>query len=377
MDLSSRALNRATLARQLLLRRKRLSVVDAMHQVVALQAQEPVSPYVALWNRISRFDRADLDAAFVDGRTVKATLMRITLHAVDATDHPSFHEAMLVTLRAARLNDRRFKRTGLTPADAGALVPRLLEFVSEPRTNTEVEAWVDEQVGELPKPGVWWALRQVAPLVHAPTGGAWSFGPRPSFRAAPTKPAGGEEGEAVQRLVWRYLEGFGPATVQDIAQFGLLYRPIVREAVEALAGSLDVLEGPAGSELLDVPGARRPAEDTPAPPRLMAMWDSVLLAYADRSRVIPPEYRQLVMRKNGDVLPTLLVDGFVAGVWRPVEGGIETLSFHPLPDEVWSELAGEARSLVALLADREPTAYRRYGRWWPTLPVDEIRVLPG
>jgi len=109
----------------------------------------------------------------------------------------------------------------------------------------------------------------------------------------------------------------------------------------------------------------------------MAMWDSILLAYSVRSRVIPPGYRKLVTRSNGDVLPTLLVHGYVASVWRPVEGGIEATAFHRLPDEAWEGLAAEARSLVVFLADREPEVYRRYDYRWSTLPSVEARLLPG
>jgi hypothetical protein len=130
--------------------------------------------------------------------------------------------------------------------------------------------------------------------------------------------------------------------------------------------------------LYDVPGGLLPAEDVPAPPRLMAMWDSVLLAYADRSRVVPPEWRRHVTRVNGDVLPTLLVDGHVAGVWRAVEGGVEATAFRPLPGHVWEQLAVEAASLVAFLAPRDPVAYRRYDHWWVKgLPAAEVRLLPG
>jgi len=91
--------------------------------------------------------------------------------------------------------------------------------------------------------------------------------------------------------------------------------------------------------------------------------------------VIPPEYRKLVMRSNGDVLPTLLVDGHVAGVWRPVDGGIEATAFAPLPPEAWEGLASEAAALVPFLADRDPAVYRRYAHWWQTLPAGEVRVL--
>ena len=153
---------------------------------------------------------------------------------------------------------------------------------------------------------------------------------------------------SMQWLVRRYLEGFGPATVRDIAQFSTLYRPPARDAVAAMAGSLERLEGPDGEELFDVPDGLLPPEDAPAPPRLMAMWDSTLLAYVDRSRIIPPDYRQLVMRSNGDVLPTLLVDGYVAGVWRPVEGGIEATAFHRLSDDAWDGLETEARALMTI-----------------------------
>jgi Winged helix DNA-binding domain len=109
----------------------------------------------------------------------------------------------------------------------------------------------------------------------------------------------------------------------------------------------------------------------------MAMWDSILLAYVDRSRVIPSGYQQLVTRTNGDVLPTLLVDGHVAGVWRAVGEGIEATAFHPLPASAWDGLAAEAKDLVPLLAARDPEPYRRYHHWWAKLPHAETRLLPG
>jgi hypothetical protein len=376
MRLTPRQLNRATLARQLLLQREPLPVLEAVHRLVAIQAQEPASPYIALWNRIADFDPADLDAAFVDHTVVKATLMRITLHAVAARDHRAFHEAMQGTLRGSRLHHRRFKSAGLPVAAADALVPGLLAFASQPRSVAELEEWVDEQIGVRPKPSVWWALRSIAPLVHAPTGAPWTFGPRPSYLAAPTPPATDEQAGAVEHLVRRYLGAFGPASVQDFAQFAMLRQPTVRPAFEALADVLGTFEGPGRAVLYDIPGAPVPDEAIAAPPRLMAMWDSTLLAYADRSRVIPPEYRPLVIRANGDVLATLLVDGFVCGVWRPVPDGIEATSFHPLPAQAWEALAAEARDLLGHLAARDLNVYRRYARWWTALPSAEVHILP-
>src|SRR5580692_5137528 len=145
MRLTARRLNRATLARQLLLRREPLEVAEAVRRVVALQAQAAASPYLALWNRLAPFDPASLDAAFAGHAVIKATLMRITLHAVTAADYPPFRGAMVESLRAARLRDRRYTQTGLSAADADALIPHLLEFTAERRTNL-----VDGQVA-----GVW------------------------------------------------------------------------------------------------------------------------------------------------------------------------------------------------------------------------------
>lgn len=378
MRITARELNRATLGRQLLLQREPLGIVDAVRRVVALQAQQPASPYLALWNRLTDFDPADLDTAFADSTVVKSTVVRMTLHAVHVDDYRAFREAMEPSLRAAKLNDR-FTASGLTVEDAYALVPELLAFADQPRTAAECEAWLEERLGAPPKPGAWWGLRQYAPLLHAPTKGPWSFGSRPSYVAPRTRPVLADpdvSADSLQVLVRRYLEAFGPASVADVAQFAMVQRARAKAALSALSGELERLEGPDGAELYDVPGAPRPAEDTPAPPRLMAMWDSTLLAYADRSRVIPPDYRALVTRSNGDV-PTLLVDGYVAGVWRPVEGGIEATAFHSLPDEAREGVAAEARALVALLADREPQVYRRYEHWWTTLPSAEVRVLPA
>ena len=375
MQLTARLLNRATLARQLLLDRAQIDVVEAAHRVVALQAQEPASPYVALWNRVKDFDPAELDAAFAEQTVVKAQLMRITLHAVAARDYPAFHEAMQPTLRAARLYDRRFRSEGVAIADVDALVPDLLAFTATPRSNQDVERWLEQRF-DAPKPRVWWAMRQYGPFVHAASGPPWSFGARPAYVGARLQARPEDVTTSVQWLVRRYLAGFGPATMQDIAQFGTILRPPIKAALDSLGDELVRYDGPDGATLYDVPDGLLPPEETPAPPRLLPMWDSVLLAYKDRRRVMPADHRTLVMRNNGDVLPTLLVDGQVAGVWRPLEGGIEATAFHALADDAWAGLETEARGLSAFLADRDPAIYHgRFAHWWAKLPDAEVRIL--
>jgi hypothetical protein len=377
VKITARGLNRATLDRQMLLRRESLSFKDAVRRLVALQAQAAPSPYLALWNRLDGFDAADLDTAFANREVVKATLMRATLHAINGDDYQVFREAMEPTLRAVR-PDNRFPSSGLTPAEVDALIPDLLEHAAQSRTSAEIEAWMMERLGAPPEPGAWRRFRAYAPLLSAPTGGPWSFGVRPSYVAAPGLPSLGDaeaSAAALQTLVLRYLEGFGPASMADVAQFALVSRTLAKEALQALAGELERMEGPKGEVLYDIPDASRPDEETPAPPRLMAMWDSVLLAYSDRSRIIPPEYRLDVIRSNGDVLPTLLVDGYVAGVWRSVDGGIEATAFHHLPEDVWAGLSAEAEALKALLSSRQATIYSRHHNWWRHLPSAETRML--
>ena len=375
MPITRRQLNRTTLQRQSLLERRRSSLPEAVRRLTALQAQEPASPYLALWNRVDGFDPAALDRAFSSGEIVKASLMRITLHAVDARDYPGFHAAMLPSLRASRLDDRRFRESGLTVAAVDAHEEALLAASTQPRTGAQMIEALKGPFGERAR-SAWWAYRTYAAFHHAPTGGPWTFGQRPAFRAAPSTLPKESHEPGIDSLVQRYLESFGPATVADIAGFSLLTRGAVREALARFRDAVTRLAGPDDEELYDVADGRVAGEGA-APPRLLPMWDSVLLAYADRSRIIPVEYRRAVIRRNGDVLPTLLVDGYVVGVWRLVDGSIEASAFRPLSTAAWAGLRQEAVDLLDLLRERDPAVYGRYSRWWRDLPSAEVRLLPG
>lgn len=379
--LSARELNRSTLARQMLLEREsKAGLLEVLRRAVALQAQEPASPYLALWNRQVDFDPRELDAAFSEQLVVRSNMVRMTLHAAHLDDYLPFREASELSLRS-RLGDPRFRASGLTLGDADELVAQLVEFAKRPRAVPEFEEWLKPRLGAGGDvKGAWWGLRLYAPLLRSPDGGPWSFARRSSYVAAPQKPVLGDperSDASLQTLVLRYLEGFGPASVADIALFAMVQRSRVKKAVRVLGDRLEHLRGPNGEELLDVPNGPIPDGLTPAPPRLLGMWDNVLFAYKDRSRIIPDEYRKLVIRVNGDSLPTLLVDGRVAGAWRAVDDAIEATAFRELPENVWQGLAEEAAMLCALLAEREPQVYSRYGHWWAKLPQGERRLLPG
>lgn len=361
------ALTYETMVRQGLSSRRPIGVADAVRSVLALQAQEPAAPYLALWNRIEGFDANDLDRAFADGAVVKASLFRFTLHAVDASDLPWARAAMQSRVRDAGYHDV-LDDIGLTAERVGELLARLSTVMTEPHGNADMERVLSEFVPEAEDTArLWSALRVVGAFRHAPTTDPWSFGRRPAFQ--PCTVGADDEPAASAELVRRYLTAFGPATVADLSQFTILKRSALREVVESMADVVAVA-GPDGAQLVDVDGGgpRPEAEMASLPPRLLGMWDSVLLAYADRSRVIPDGHRAHVIRRNGDVLPTVLVEGLVRGVWRASTDAIEVRALEPLDDATMDSLDEEARDLRRLLADREPAVFSRVGRWWDRLP---------
>lgn len=360
------ALTYETMVRQGLSARLPSAVTDAVRSVLALQAQEPAAPYLALWNRVVGFDPHDLDRALADGAVVKATLFRFTLHAVGAADAPWARAAMKGRVRDAGYHEL-LDSMGYPAPRVDELLDRVTTVMVEPHDNTRVEQLLAQLAPDSDDPArLWSALRVVGAFRHAPTVGPWSFGRRPSF--LPCTVAADDERAALGELVRRYLAAFGPATIADLAQFTILTRSALREVVESLPDVVAVA-GPDGSRLLDVTTSE-PSEAGTAtlPPRLLGMWDSVLLAYEDRSRVIPEEHRSHVIRRNGDVLPTVLVGGRVRGVWRAGTDTIEIRAFEPLDDATLAALDVEARDLRRLLADREPAVFSRFGRWWDRLP---------
>lgn len=360
VNVTTRQLNRTTLGRQGLLKRSCMGPEQAVRQLVGLQAQDSVSPYVALWNRLESFDAAALDKAFTQRTLVKSSLMRITLHVVSSQDFGAYHAAMEASLRSARVNDKRFLPSGLTEARIADLLPSLRAHLKTPRTEAEMVAWLAQHI-EGDAKVAWWGLRYFAGVHRTPTGGPWSFlgiayeAPRTAVATSP------ETG--IETLLLDYLSAFGPASSLDFARFTLLRSPVVQQALKTLGDRLERLTGPNGEVLWDVAGLPLVAEDTPAPPRLLPMWDNIHLGHV-HSRLLPPAYRGRVVRVNGDILPTLLVDGEVAGVWRVAGDRLEAAAFHPLSETDWQGVEREANGLLAFLRARETPVFSKGDHWW-------------
>jgi len=347
--LTLKELNRTLLARQLLLRRARLSVPEAVERVGALQAQWPPSPYIALWSRLEGFRREQLLRAIERRRIVKATLMRVTLHHVSARDYLAYAG---LTHRGRIAGIERELAKYPDEADVDGLVRDLVRHASEqPRSRPELLALLGQPKLELAERRpwlVWYLLASRAGLVHAPSSSMW----RTNLSGSAYVPAttwlgatGAADEDAAVHLVRRYLAAFGPASRADAAQWTGLPVATLAPAFERL--KLRRFRDESGRELFDLPRAPLTAADVEAPPRFLPMWDSTLLAHADRTRILPERYRKTVIRRNGDVQRTFLVDGFVAGTWAIEDGRVVLDPFEPLRREVRRGLETEAKALAA------------------------------
>ena len=341
--LTLRELNRTALTRQLLLRRARLAPPRAIERVGGLQAQWSPSPYLALWSRLQGFRRQGLERALRRDLVLKATLMRATLHLVSARDYPFFAAAVRDAQTVARTR-------GVEPPPAAAVERAIALARERPVTRRELlsilghEERIDPLVDPRPLRQLHWLL-VLAQLDQTADSAMWTPARVARFRnpgiaLAPLP-------EAVQHLVSRYLAAFGPASRADAAAWSGIPVRDLEAAFESLR--LRRFRDERGRELFDLPRAPIAVGDEPASPRLLPRWDNLLLAHKDRTRVLPEEYRKTVIRKNGDVQPTVLIDGFVAGLWREENGKIALEPFAPLPRTVWRELEAEADRLGAWL----------------------------
>ncbi|TMC68399.1 MAG: winged helix DNA-binding domain-containing protein [Chloroflexi bacterium] len=316
--LSVRALNRAMLARQLLLERASVGVVHAIERLAALQAQWAPSPYIALWSRLKEFRREALWTAIERHAVIRARLMRGTLHLVSAGDFYAYAVATQDLQRGAwnRLQIGR----GVDPKRVAALATA---FARIPRPKDAVLAHIQERTGEtLGGPFNWLVWRFVsahADLVSAPPGGHWDYGGTDApYVAARHWIARGErpsEDDALEHLIRRCLAAFGPASLADLAHFAGQAPPRIRPVLNRIAPSLRTFADERGRVLYDLPRAPRPDPERVAPVRFLPRYDELLIAYEHRDRVIAAPHRPAVYSKNAIIEAVFLVDGFAAGTW--------------------------------------------------------------
>jgi len=311
--LTTRQLNRATLARQLLLERVEISAVDAVGRLCGLQAQERGPPFLGLWTRLSAFTEADLQQALHERAVVRATLMRGTLHLVTAGDYAAFRTPMQPMLTRGMTAALRERAEGLEPDVVLPAARALLE--ERPRTFDQLRSLLQRAFPRVNHRALGYAVRMLLPLVMVPTADRWAFPRVAEFTLAdgwlevPLSTRGDPD-----ELVMRYLAAFGPAAAADVQTWSGLQG--IKAVLEGLRPRLVTLTDERGRELFDLPDAPRPDEGTPAPPRFLPEFDNLLLAHADRARVIADEHRPAVITKNLRVRATFLIDGFVAGVWE-------------------------------------------------------------
>ena len=357
--LNLRALNRALLARQMLLEPCPLpegqgragAVLGMVEHLAGLQAQAPFPPYYGLWSRLAGFQPADLAELLVSRQVVRIALMRSTIHLVSARDCLTFRPLIQPVLDRSLAAIFGKQLAGL---DTGALAEAGRALVdAEPRTFGELGGLLAPDWPGHPPNALAQGVRTLVPLVQVPPRAVWGAAGQSRHTSAEAWLGSAlDPSPSPEALVTRYLGAFGPAAVADVQAWSGLTR--LAEVVDRLRPGLRTFRDESGRELFDLPDAPRPAPGTPAPVRLVAEFDNLVLSHADRSRVISQEYRQRLNTRNGIFPGTVLVDGFVAGMWRITRSrGAATLTaelFGPVSPADRGAIIAEAERLLGFAA---------------------------
>jgi Winged helix DNA-binding domain len=344
--LGRRALNRATLARQLLLDRAAMPALEAIEQLAGMQAQAPHAPYVGLWTRLSDFRAQELSELIYARGAVRAPLMRATLHLVSSTDALTFRPLLQPMLERS-FAGAPFDIAGVEP---GALRDAGRKLIEErPRTRAELgvlltERWPDRDAASLA-----YAITYTVPVVQVPPRGIW--GASGQVRWTSLEAWLGRDLAAAashEHLVARYLAAFGPATVRDIQAWSGLTR--LGEVVDRLRPLLSTFRDEDGNELFDLPNAPRPDPESPAPPRFLPEYDNLLLSHADRRRFITGGEQVPLQPGLGARYGMLLVDGLFRGTWKITRHGdhatLHVEPFEMLPRRGRDAIAQEGELLL-------------------------------
>ena len=333
--LTTRELNRALLARQLLLERVSLPIPRVLERIGGIQNQYAPNGYIRLWSSVEGFERDDLTRALGRRSVIQGTLMRETIHLVSRRDYRLFAAGIRRSGQEWRL--RVDQRTDDREVAAAA---RELARHLRGRTISRKE------LGAFPVGvGHWVNLVRVPPCGTWEQRGAHTYGLASEWLG----PLEASEDDGVEHLARRYLGAFGPAGPKDIASWSKISPKRLAPVLERMP--LRRFRDEAGKELLDLPRAPLPDSGTPAPVRFLPTWDATLLVHARRTAILPEEYRQRIFHtKAPHSFPTFLVDGQVAGTWRYEDGRVRVEPFGRLPRGVRAELEGEADRLASFHA---------------------------
>jgi hypothetical protein len=342
--LDTHTLNRTVLARQLLLARHRLTLTRAVEKVGGLQTQYAPSAYIGLWTRVDGFERPHLTRALETGKVLQGSLMRVTIHIVSARDYPLLASAVRLSRREWWMRVARARALDASGHEEVAAILRAA-LANGPKSRAELIEILDakgfgKEIWE--GAGLWVDMIRVAPS------GTWERRRADLYGLAPVSEV--DESEGLEHLVRRYLGGFGPASVGDIADWGGVSITTLKPVLERMR--LRRFRDAEGGVLVDLLGQPIPEGDIPAPVRFLPTWDAILLAHARRARILPEEYRSAVFNtKNPHSFTTFLVDGAVAGIWRHEGGKVRLEPFAPIPRPALRDLEGEAERLASFLAD--------------------------
>jgi hypothetical protein len=348
--LSLRALNRATLERQLLLRRSRLAAREAVAHLIALQAQEADPPYLGLWSRVEGFTHGVLTTLLYERAVVRGPALRATQHLLCAEDFLWLRPLVQPVLERGRQAAMgRLTRD----VDLGALASAARELLQgRTLTRTQLRELLRDRWPESDPDALAWSVQYLVPVIHPPPNGTWRRrGPTPITLAEAWLGRPLERGAATERLIRRYLAAFGPATAADVQTWSGLRG--CDEVLEEMRPSLRALRSDTGDQLFDIPDAPLPDPDVPAPPRFLPRFDNLLVAHADRRRLVADDDRRRVIT-GSLVRATLMLDGFVQGTWTLTDGTLTVNPFRPLSPEETAAVAEEGHRLLAFAAAGAP-----------------------
>lgn len=348
--LTRRQLNRTLLARQLLLERHSLDCSTAIETLGGMQSQIPNPPYIGLWTRLRRFEKSYLTASLERRAVVRAPWIRSTLHLVSAADHQRFQAVIQPALARGLRSFFGARAKGLDIERLIAIAKPFLE--SDGPTIGELRDRLQAQDPDADKQAMAYAVRSCLPLAQIPPSGTWGVGTRATYTTAESW-LGLATPSNLESLFRRYLAAFGPADVMDFQTWtGMTsLKSQLKETLSTLVAYRD--EG--GRVLYDLPAQPLVADDKPAPIRFLPEYDNILIAHRDRTRILPEDQRKKVFVSAGRVLGTVIIDGFVAAIWKCERANkaatIRVTLFERQPTDALALIEAEGLALARFIAE--------------------------